>query len=204
LIVDPGTAKQVDIYKLMIGGIVPRPIAFVSTMSPEGALNLAPFSFFNAIGSAPPMICFTVGIRAGARPDPSKDTLRNIVRTGEFVVNLVSEEIAGQMNLTSGEYPPEIDEFALAGLSSIPSDLVKPPRVKESPFQMECKRFLTVEVSALPGGGTLVLGEVLRFHVDDAIVDGFKIDPDKLRAIGRMGGTSYARTRDRFDMIRPK
>lgn len=202
MIVDPGTARQVDIYKLMIGGIVPRPIAFVSTVSPEGALNLAPFSFFNAIGSAPPMICFTAGVRS--RPDPSKDTLRNIVRTGEFVVNLVSEEIAEKMNLTSGEYPPEVDEFALAELTPIASDLVKPPRVKESPFQMECRRSLMIEVSAMPGGGTLVLGEVLRFHVDDDIIDNFKIDPDKLRAIGRMGGMSYTRTRDRFDMVRPK
>jgi flavin reductase (DIM6/NTAB) family NADH-FMN oxidoreductase RutF len=202
LIVDPGTARQVDIYKLMIGAIVPRPIAFVSTMSPDGALNLAPFSFFNAIGSAPPMICFTAGLRA--RPDPSKDTLRNIIRTGEFVVNLVSEEIAEKMNITSGEYPPEVDEFALAQLTPVPSDLVKPPRVKESHVQMECKRFLMVDVSSLPGGGTLVLGEVLRFHVDDDIIDDFKIDPDKLRAIGRMGGMSYTRTRDRFDMIRPK
>lgn len=202
MIVDPGTARQVDIYKLMIGTIVPRPIAFVSTMSPDGALNLAPFSFFNAIGSAPPMICFTAGLRA--RPDPSKDTLRNIIRTGEFVVNLVSEEIAEKMNITSGEYPPEVDEFNLARLTPVPSDLVKPPRVKESHVQMECKRFLMVEVSSLPGGGTLVLGEVLRFHVDDDIIDDFKIDPDKLRAIGRMGGMSYTRTRDRFDMIRPK
>lgn len=202
MIVDPGTARQVDIYKLMIGAIVPRPIAFVSTMSPDGAFNLAPFSFFNAIGSAPPMICFTAGLRA--RPDPSKDTLRNIIRTGEFVVNLVSEEIAEKMNVTSGEYPPEVDEFALAQLTPVPSDLVKPPRVKESHVQMECKRFLMVDVSSLPGGGTLVLGEVLRFHVDDDIIDDFKIDPDKLRAIGRMGGMSYTRTRDRFDMIRPK
>lgn len=202
MIVDPGTARQVDIYKLMIGGIVPRPIAFVSTVSPEGALNLAPFSFFNAIGSAPPMICFTAGVRP--RPDPSKDTLRNIIRTGEFVVNLVSEEIAEKMNITSGEYPPEVDEFALAKLTPIPSDLVKPPRVNESRFQMECRRSLMIEVSAMPGGGTLVLGEVLRFHVDDDIIDSYKIDPDKLRAIGRMGGMSYTRTHDRFDMVRPK
>jgi flavin reductase (DIM6/NTAB) family NADH-FMN oxidoreductase RutF len=203
LIVDPGTARQVDIYKLMIGAIVPRPIAFVSTMSAEGALNLAPFSFFNAIGSAPPLICFTAGVRA--RSDPSKDTLRNIVRTGEFVVNLVSEEIAEKMNITSGDYPPEVDEFALAQLTPIPSDLVKPPRVKESRFQMECKRYLMVEVGALPGGGTLVLGEVLRFHIaDDVIDDNLRINPDKLRAIGRMGGMSYTRTRDRFDMVRPK
>jgi flavin reductase (DIM6/NTAB) family NADH-FMN oxidoreductase RutF len=188
----------------MIGAIVPRPIAFVSTMSPEGALNLAPFSFFNAIGSAPPMICFTAGVRP-ARSDPSKDTLRNITRTGEFVVNLVSEEIAEKMNITSGEYSPEVDEFALAQLTPVPSDIVKPPRVKESRVQMECKRSLMVEVSALPGGGTLVLGEVLRFHFDDEIVDeNLRIDPDKLRAIGRMGGVSYTRTRDRFDMVRPK
>jgi len=186
----------------MIGVIVPRPIALVSTVSGEGQFNLAPFSFFNAICSNPPMICFSTGIRA--RPEPWKDTLRNIDRTKEFVANVVSEEIAEPMNLTSGDYPPEVDEFRVAGLTPVPSDLVRPPRVKESPVQMECKLHFFIDISALPGGGSIVLGEVVRFHVDDAVVDGFKVDPDKLGAIGRMGGTSYTRTRDRLDMIRPK
>ena len=203
MIVDPKTARQQDLYKLMIGSIVPRPIAFVSTISPEGIPNLAPFSFFTGISSKPPLICFCPGPRAATRD--RKDTLRNISMTKEFVVNVVTEEIAEAMNLTSGEYPPEIDEFKLASLTPVSSDLVKPPRVAESPVNFECRLYLAIEFSEEPGGGNLVIGEIVRFHVADHIVDNFKIDPDKLRAVGRMGGpTGYTRTRDRFDMIRPK
>ena len=201
--VDPKSTRHIDIYKLMIGSIVPRPIALVSTLSCEGVPNLAPFSFFTGISSNPPLICFCPGPRS--EPGPRKDTLRNVSMTREFVVNIVSEQIAEAMNLTSGEYPPEVDEFQIAGLTAIPSDLVKPPRVAESLVNMECRLYLAIEFSEEPGGGNLVIGEILRFHVADQIVDNFKIDPDKLRAIGRMGGpTGYTRTRDRFDMIRPK
>ncbi len=190
----------------MIGSIVPRPIALVSTRSEAGISNLAPFSFFTGVSANPPVICFCPIRRPGAdpRPDAYKDTLRNISRTREFVVNVVSEEIAEKMNITAGEYPPEVDEFEVAGLTPVPSDLVKPPRVAESHVQMECVLYLAIELSALPGGGNLVLGEIVRFHIADHLVENFKIDPDKLRAVGRMGGNSYARTRDRFDMIRPK
>ena len=139
-----------------------------------------------------------------AGPEPRKDTLRNISATREFVVNIVSEEIAQQMNITSGDFAADVDEFEAAGLTPIPSDLVKPPRVAESHVHMECKLYLTLEISDLPGGGNLVIGEVVRLHVDDAYVDNFKIDPDRLRGSGRMGGNSYVRTADRFDMIRPK
>jgi len=206
LIVDPSAASHIDVYKLMIGSIVPRPIALVSTRSEDGISNLAPFSFFTGVSANPPVICFCPIRRPGAdpRPDPYKDTLRNISRTRQFVVNVVSEEMAEKMNITAGEYPPEVDEFEVAGLTPIPSDLVKPARVAESPVQMECVLYLALELSALPGGGNLVLGEIVRFHVADSMVENFRIDPDQLRAIGRMGGNSYARTRDRFDMIRPK
>ncbi len=201
--VDPQTARHIDIYKLMIGSIVPRPIALVSTVSYDGIRNLAPFSFFTGISSKPALICFCPGPRPAG--DTRKDTLENISRTKEFVVNIVSEEIAEAMNLTAGEYPPDADEFSIAGLTAIPSDLVRPPRVAESHVNMECRLYLSIEFSELPGGGNLIIGEVLRFHVDDRIVENFKIDPDKLRAVGRMGGpTGYTRTRDRFDMIRPK
>jgi flavin reductase (DIM6/NTAB) family NADH-FMN oxidoreductase RutF len=120
------------------------------------------------------------------------------------VVNIVSEEFAQQMNITSAEFPPEVDEFEAAGLTPIPSDLVKPPRVKESHVHMECRLYLLVEVGGEDGSGNLVLGEVLRFHVDDQYFDDFKIDPDQLRAIGRMGGATYTRTTDRFELPRPK
>jgi len=204
LIVDPQSAKHQDIYKLMIGAIVPRPIALVSTVSHDAVLNLAPFSFFTGISSKPPLICFCPGPRSD--PGPRKDTLINISRTKEFVVNIVSEEIAEAMNLTSGEYPPETDEFKVAELMPIPSDLVKPPRVAESPVSMECRLRLAIEFSEEPGGGNLVIGDILRFHVDERIIsENLRIDPDKLRAVGRMGGpTGYTRTRDRFDMVRPK
>lgn len=201
MIVDPRSATARDVYKLMIGAIVPRPIAFVSTISPEGIYNLAPFSFFTGISANPPAICFCPMVRAG--DDPRKDTLRNIEETGEFVVNVVSEEFAEKMNQTSGEYPFEVDEFALSGLTPLPSDLVKPPRVSESHINMECKLLEILRVSALPLGGSVVVGEVLLFHVDDGIIDDFRIDPEKLRAIGRMSGNSYTRTRDRFEMVRP-
>ena len=202
--VDPQSVKHQDIYKLMIGAIVPRPIALVSTVSHDGVLNLAPFSFFTGISSKPPLICFCPGPRSD--PGPRKDTLINISRTMEFVVNIVSEEIAEAMNLTSGEYPPETDEFKVAELTPIPSDLVKPPRVAESPVSMECRLRLAIEFSEEPGGGNLVIGAILRFHVDERVIsENLRIDPDKLRAVGRLGGpTGYTRTRDRFDMVRPK
>ena len=202
MIINPADQDYRNIYKLMVGVIVPRPIAFVSTISADGILNLAPFSFFTGISANPPVICFSPMIRAsdGSR----KDTLRNIEAVKEFVVNVVSEEFAENMNICSAEFPPEVDEFKMSGLTPIPSDLVKPLRVKESHINMECRLVQIVNVSAKPLGGSLVLGEVLRFHIDDALFDDFKIDPDKLHAIGRMGGPSYTRTTDRFDMVRPK
>jgi flavin reductase (DIM6/NTAB) family NADH-FMN oxidoreductase RutF len=198
VIVDPSASPTAN-YKLLIGSVVPRPIAFVSTVSAGGVFNLAPFSFFNAICGEPPVVCFSTGFRV-----PPKDTLANIRASGEFVVNIVGEDIAGQMNACSGDYPAGVDEFQISGLTPIASDLVHAPRVKESRVNMECKLIQIVDVSARPKGGSLIIGEVIRFHVDDAIVDNFRIDPDKLRAIGRMGGVEYARTLDRFEMPRPE
>jgi flavin reductase (DIM6/NTAB) family NADH-FMN oxidoreductase RutF len=199
---DPTGIAANDIYKLMIGMIVPRPIAFVSTVDVAGVRNLAPFSYFTACGSNPPVVCFSTSVRSG--PRPYKDTLKNVEATGEFVVNIVSEEFAAQMNMSSAEVAPEVGEFEISGLTSIASDLIKPPRVAESKVQMECRLHQIVPVSDRPGGGILVLGEVLRFHVLESLLDGYKIDPDKLNAIGRMGGPTYVRTHDRFEMQRPK
>jgi flavin reductase (DIM6/NTAB) family NADH-FMN oxidoreductase RutF len=201
LIVDPASTDHSSVYKLLIGSVVPRPIAFVSTVSPEGAFNVAPFSFFTVASSNPPALVFTVGHRA--TPDPRKDTLRNITTAREFVVNIVSEEFGPKMNICAGDYPPEVDEFQLSGLTPIPSDLVKAPRVAESHVNMECRLLYTIAMSGLVNGGNLVLGEVVRFHIDDAYFNNYRIDQDKLRAIGRMAGNSYTRTLDRFDMIRP-
>ena len=176
-------------------------IAFVSSLNAAGAFNLAPFSFFTAISANPPVICFSPMVRAGG--GARKDTLRNIEATGEFVVNIVSEDFAAQMNVCSAEFPPEVDEFAVSGLTPLASDLVKPPRVAESRVQMECRLLQIVQVSAKPLGGSLVIGEVLRFHIADEVIQNFRIDADALRPIGRMGGPSYTRVGDRFDLIRP-
>ena len=200
MIIDPQEHQPRDIYKLLNGTVVPRPIAFVSSLSANGVRNLAPFSFFTVVSANPPVICFSPLRRANGG---AKDTLQNVRDTGEFVVNIVSEEIAAQMNQTSADFPPDVDEFSQSGLTPRASDLIRPPRVKECGIAMECRLRQIVEVSDRPMGGSLVLGDVLRFHVRDDWFDTFRIDPDKLRAIGRMGGPTYTRTTDRFDMERP-
>jgi flavin reductase (DIM6/NTAB) family NADH-FMN oxidoreductase RutF len=204
---DPARESVQNIYKLMIGSIVPRPIAFVSSLDERGVRNLAPFSYFTAVSADPPVILFCPTVRPedpGRGLATRKDTLLNVIATREFVVNVVTEGIAERMNLTSAQVPPDVDEFELAGLTPEPSEVVKPPRVAESPVQMECRLRQTIEVSDRPSGGTIVLGEVVRFHVNEALMEKFRIDPEKLAAIGRMGGSTYVRTRDRFDLKRPE
>jgi flavin reductase (DIM6/NTAB) family NADH-FMN oxidoreductase RutF len=199
---DPADHSPGEIYKLMIGAIVPRPIALVSSVDEANVRNLAPFSYFTACSSNPPVVVFCPILRP--LPPTAKDTLRNIMATGEFVVNIVSEEFVERMNATAATVGPEVDEFALSGLTPIASDLIKPARVAESHVQMECRLLQIVQVSDKPGGGSLVLGEVKRFHVDPDLIENFRIDPDKLRAVGRMAGSTYVRTTDRFDLERPK
>lgn len=202
MIIDPTGRDPFDVYRLLSGSVLPRPIAFVSTLSAEGVRNLAPFSFFTVISANPPVVCFCPMVRGGARPH--KDTLVNIEATREFVVNIVSEDFAAQMNSTAGEYPPEVDEFEISGLTPVASEVVKPPRVKESRVNMECKLHQVVHVSDKFLGGSIVMGEVVRFHVLDSMVNQIcEIDADQLNAIGRMAGPTYVRTKDRFDMVRP-
>jgi flavin reductase (DIM6/NTAB) family NADH-FMN oxidoreductase RutF len=199
VIIDPQAVPVAIAYRLLTSAVIPRPIGFVSSLSPEGVANLAPFSFFNAVCGEPPMVMFCTANRL-----PLKDTLLNVRATREFVVNIVSEEIAQQMNLTAADHPPHVSEFGISGLTPIPSDLVKPPRVLESPVNMECRVHDIIEVSAKPMGGSIVIGEVVRFHVRDSIIDKeMFIDPDKLNPVARLGGPSYSRIRDRFDMVRP-
>ncbi len=199
---DPAEHPYRDIYRLMIGAIVPRPIAFVSSEDGRGVRNLAPFSYFTACSTNPPVVCFCAAVRSG--PRQQKDTLENIRATGEFVVNIVTEDIAEKMNATSAEVSPDVDEFAISGLTPLAGERVRVARVAESPIHMECRLRQVIEVSPLPGGGNLILGDVLLFHIrEDLLADG-KIDPEKLRAIGRMGGPTYTRTRDRFEMQRPR
>lgn len=198
--VDPAGESPQNIYKLLVGSVVPRPIAFVSSISRAGMRNLAPFSFFTVASSNPPVIVFQNSVRASG---VLKDTIGNIRETGEFVVNVVSEDFAREMNATSADVPPDVDEWELSGLTPVASTLVQPPRVKESRIHMECRLLQIVEVSTKPLGGSLVLGEVLRFHVAPEVFEDFRIDPDILRPIGRMGGPTYSRCRDRFNMPRP-
>src|SRR5580658_7078121 len=177
LSIDPAQCEQRQVYKLMTGIIVPRPIALVSTMDRAGVANLAPFSFFNGVGSVPPAVLFCPSVRA---PNQStgeirKDTLRNVEETGEFV---------------------------LSGLTPIASEAVRPPRVAESPAQMECKLLQVVYTGRKPASGVVVIGEVVRFHVRQDLFEDFRIDPAGLDAIGRMAGNTWVRTRERVEHVR--
>lgn len=193
---DPRDMQSSDIYRLMISLVVPRPIAFVSTISPDGRLNLAPFSYFNAISSKPAYVCITFT----HRPDDPKDTLRNIRDTGEYVINVVSEELFEPMVKTSGEYPPEVNEFEISALATRPSRVVKPPAVASSPAHLECvlERELTL------GNGTLVIGEVVAIDVDDTVFTDGYVDAMKLRPVGRLAGEFYSLTREVIRSPRPK
>jgi flavin reductase (DIM6/NTAB) family NADH-FMN oxidoreductase RutF len=203
---DPATCQPRQIYKLMTGMIVPRPVALVSTMDKQGVANLAPFSFFCGVGSVPPTVLFCPALRPGATAGTGepKDTLRNVEETGEFVINVVSEAIAAAANASSAEVPPKVNEFVLSGLTPIASEAVRPPRVAESPAQMECKLLQIIYTGHAPGSGVIVLGEVVRFHLREDLVDNFRVDPAGLDAVGRMAGNTWVRTRDRIELIRPK
>ncbi|MGZ4164936.1 MAG: flavin reductase family protein [Tumebacillaceae bacterium] len=200
---DPATLPWNEAYKYLVGSILPRPIAFVSSVDAEGTLNLAPFSFFTAVAANPPTICFTV-MRRGT-DGQKKDTLRNIEATREFVVNVVSESIVEQMNVTAGEYAPDVDEFKQSGLTPAPSVVVKAPRVQESLVNLECKLTQIVEIGGdEAGAGALIIGEVVQVHVDDSIHFDGKINTDGLKPVGRMAGAQYVRVTDTFELVRPK
>jgi flavin reductase (DIM6/NTAB) family NADH-FMN oxidoreductase RutF len=187
-----------DRYKLLTSVVVPRPIALVTTLDDRGGINAAPFSFFNAVGSDPALIVLGVGNRSRDEP---KDTAKYIRANGEFVVNVVTEEIAERMNVTACDFPAGVDELAMAGLTGAPSQVVKPPRVMESPVNMECREVSTTEI----GRNRVILGEVLIMHIRDDLIDvnKFHLHTEKLNLVGRMHAPSwYARTRDRFEMPR--
>jgi flavin reductase (DIM6/NTAB) family NADH-FMN oxidoreductase RutF len=205
LTVDPATHETLQVYKLMTGIIVPRPVALVSTVDRKGQSNLAPFSFFSGVGANPPTVLFCPSVRAPqADGEIRKDTLRNVEETGEFVINIVDEAISVAANATAAEVPATVDEFELAGLTKIASVAVRPPRVAESPAQMECKLLQVLYTGHAPGGGVIVLGEVVRFHLRADLVENFRVDPASLDAVGRMAGNTWVRTRDRIELVRPK
>ncbi len=196
MIIDPNTFERFN--AVLTGVIVPRPIAFVSTISPSGEVNLAPYSFFNAVSYK--NVVFSSSRHVGNK---SKDTLRNIEETGEFVVNIVVDPIAEAMNATAAEFPENEDEFGIAGLTHAPSQAVKAPRVAESPVNIECKLNQIVQLGSGSHEHGLVIGDIVLMHVRDDIIDGHRIDQDKLMATGRMAGNMYCRTNDRYEMVRP-
>ena len=195
----PSELEGVDRYKLLTGLIVPRPIGWIGTLAPDGHQNLAPFSFFAVVAGTPPTVLFSPGRRTGV----PKDTLANVVESGEFTVSVVDESLAEAMNLTSGESPPETNEFELASLTARPGDVVAAPLVAEAPASLECRVTHVVELTD-PPTNTVVFGEVVRIHVRSDLLDGTIVDPVGLKAIGRMSGSSYTRMADGyFEMDRP-
>jgi flavin reductase (DIM6/NTAB) family NADH-FMN oxidoreductase RutF len=198
--IDPTGLDARGIHELMVGCVTPRPIAFVSTVGEDGVYNVAPFSFFTLLSMHPTVVGFAIGRKRGGH---KKDTLVNIEFSKDYVINIVSEAIAPAMNQASGDYPSHVDEFSEAGLTPVASDLVSPPRVADSPIQLECRLMQIMEFGASPRIHNFVIGEVLMVHVqDDLIVDGV-IKADRLKAVGRLGEDFYCRTRDLFEMKRP-
>lgn len=187
-----------DRYKLLIGLVVPRPIGWVGTIGPTGVPNLAPYSFFNVVAGTPPTVLFSAG-----RSVRDKDSYVNARETGEFTLSIVTEEVAEAMIATSGEYGPEVDEFAVAGLTPVTGTVVAAPYVAEAKAALECRVSQIVEVAPSPAN-VVVFGEVLRVHAADSVLDGTRIDPHALKAIGRMAGSGYTTTAGGyFEMERP-
>lgn len=193
--IDPAALSPRDQYGLMISWIVPRPIAFVTTLSAEGVSNLAPFSFFNGVTSDPPVISIAVATK---RDGSRKDTWRNIEETGEFVVNVVVPELMDAVIIGARELPHNVSELDLSKQPTLPSVKVKPPRLANSPFQMECTLLRIVDVEET----ALILGRVLMFHAKDEVMTDGRVDPRKMTFVGRLGGDGYCRVTDLFERRR--
>jgi flavin reductase (DIM6/NTAB) family NADH-FMN oxidoreductase RutF len=192
--VEKSTGRET--YNLLIGLVAPRPIALVTSMNEEGRLNAAPFSAYNYLCTDPPIIGMGVMDRPAEGFVP-KDTARNIRRTGEFVVNVVTEDILQQMNICATDFPPEVDELEMAGLTTVPSQIVKVPRIEQAHAALECKEFTTMEI----GRSRIILGRVVSIYIEDRFVSpsGTYVLSEDLHAIGRMNGLgSYVKTRDAF------
>ncbi|MEN0004611.1 MAG: flavin reductase family protein [Bacteroidota bacterium] len=191
-IIDPASIPTSSLHQILVGAVAPRPIAFVSTMNAAGHANLAPYSFFNVFSSNPPTLVFSSNRRVS--DNTTKDTLANVEATREVVVNVVSYSIVRQMAVTSIQYPTSVSEFEKSGLTPIASDLVRPYRVAESPIQMECKVREIIPLGDHGGAGNLILCDILRIHLDEAILDeDGRINPHKVDLMGRMGRAFYVR-----------
>jgi len=193
--IDPSLHSTADNYKILTNLVVPRPIAWVTSLSQAGVVNLAPFSFFNAVGSNPLYVVISIGCRDNGTP---KDTARNILASGEFVVNLVTEELFGAMNISAADFPPDQSELTAANVSVAPSVRVKAPRLSQAQASLECTLFKSEPI----GANTLFIGEVVMFHVEDHLL-GPRMHINNFAPIGRLGSPSvYCRTTDRFDIPR--
>ena len=203
--IDPSGHTSRANYQLLSGMVVPRPIAFVTSLSADGLLNAAPFAYSNAIANKPPMVMFSPTYQGAERPGYAgekvkKDTLRNVEETGEFVVNIVTEEIAEAINICAGTYERGTDELEKAGLTTLPSRIVKPPRVAESPGSLECRVHKIVDL----GSHNLVIGQVVMFHLRDDLYQDGTVDVHNLHPIARLSKNYYTRCRDIFEMVRPQ
>jgi flavin reductase (DIM6/NTAB) family NADH-FMN oxidoreductase RutF len=193
--IDPSQRSVADNYKLLTNLVVPRPIAWVTSQNASGVINLAPFSFFNAVGANPLYLIISIGLNDAGE---TKDTAKNILASSEFVVNLVTEDLFDAMNISAADFPAEVSELAAANLHAVPSVKIKPPRVAESQASLECK----LHSSQLLGSNTLIIGEVVMFHVADHLL-GPRLHIENFAPIGRLGSPSvYCRTSDRFDVAR--
>jgi len=215
--INPSQLSHREFYHILISAVAPRPIAWVSSLSASGQPNLAPFSFFNCVCAEPPLLAFAPSLRSpkksgvaagGHAPEAAvgmpKDTLRNIRETKEFVVSIVTYELAEAMNLTSGDYAATVSEFDVAKIAAAPSMIVRPARVAESPVSFECKLYQILDFNTGPQGGSLVIGEIVSIYVDERNLKAGRLDRNSLDLIGRMGGLQYARTTQRFELARPK
>jgi len=200
MIFNPDEIGHSAAYKLLTGSVIPRPIGWISSVDKNGFPNLAPFSYFNIIGDDPPHIMFST-VRTGGG---NKDTLNNVMETGEFVVNMVTEETVERMNTTSQQVPPDVNEFELAGLTPAPATIVKAPRVLESPVQFECKLVHHYELeNHTKGGAVMMVGRIVMFHFRDDILDeNFRINMEKYRPVARLAGSNYTTLGNIFSIKR--
>jgi flavin reductase (DIM6/NTAB) family NADH-FMN oxidoreductase RutF len=199
--IDPAQLNRKEAHELFVGAVIPRPIAWVSTVNPAGIYNLAPFSFFMPMSVSPAMVGLAIGRNRQGR---KKDTLINIESIRDFVVNMVVEGFAEAMNQTACEYPSEVDEFKEVRLTAVKSDLVKSPRLAESPVNLECRLDRILEFGEPSRASCFVIGEVLRVHVKDEFWADGEIQFSKLNLVGRLGGDSYCRISEIFEMKRPE
>ena len=201
----PGEVPKRDMHQILLSGVAPRPIALVSTISKDGILNLAPYSFFNAFASNPPIIA--IGPAISAATGKIKDTYTNIIETGECTINAVTFDMTEQISLASCEFPPDVNEFEKTSLHPIESHKVRAPRVMESPFQMECALIESIALKRdIGGNGNIMLLEVVKIHADEHAFSDGKLDPQKLDLVARMGYDYYCRAHGNaiFEVFKPK